>query len=239
MTSWPTLLWLATFFLIGVYAIRGVAWWPIAAAAIVAGTLLTEPEPDPARATQPDPPLMRRLNVVLAGVIVLAGVALLPVWRPLDPGLEAPVGVVGNAPPGITGALRDLARPDDRLFNPQPWGSWFEWSMPDLPVAIDSRIELFPVETWEAYEDVVAGSEGWQARLDAWGVTLVVAAGDEGDAFGARLEAAGWRPVYDDEDGTIYRRAEAALDARAGSTGRVPDLRRTVPDRTALLESPT
>ena len=29
---WPSLLWLAVFFAIGVYAIRGVAWWPIAAA---------------------------------------------------------------------------------------------------------------------------------------------------------------------------------------------------------------
>ena len=44
MTDWPTLLWLAVFFLIGTYAIRGVAWWPLGAVAAIAGTLLTEPE---------------------------------------------------------------------------------------------------------------------------------------------------------------------------------------------------
>ncbi len=61
MTSWPTLAWLAVFFLIGTYAVRGFAWWPLAAAVAVAGRLLTEPEP--VREPRLDPPLIRRLNV--------------------------------------------------------------------------------------------------------------------------------------------------------------------------------
>ena len=40
-TAWPTLAWLGFFFAIGVYAIRGVAWWPLGAAAAVAGVLIT------------------------------------------------------------------------------------------------------------------------------------------------------------------------------------------------------
>ena len=36
-TPWPTLAWLAVFFLIGAYAIRGVAWWPLGAVAAIAG----------------------------------------------------------------------------------------------------------------------------------------------------------------------------------------------------------
>ena len=204
MTDWPTLLWLAVFFLIGTYAIRGVAWWPLGAVAAIAGTLLTDPSAE--RVPRPDPPLIRRLNVVVVAMLVLAGVALLPVWRPADPGLQAPVGVVGNAPPGITAALRDQARPGDRVLNPQPWGSWFEYALPDLPVAIDSRIEVFPVEVWDAYGDVLAGVDGWETQLDDWGVTLVVASGDDADAFGARLTKAGWVLAYEDDDGAIYRR---------------------------------
>ena len=202
-TGWPTLAWLGTFAAIGVYAIRGVAWWPLGAVAAVAGVLLTEPERDPSEVRE-DPVLIRRLNVVLAGAIVLAGIALLPVWRPLDPGLQAPAGVVGNAPPGITAALRDIARPDDHLFNPQPWGSWFEFSLPTLPVAIDSRIEVFPVEVWDDYEGVVAGRDGWQDRLASWGVTLVVVAAQVDDDFTERLTRAGWARLYDDVDGSIY-----------------------------------
>lgn len=201
-TAWPTLVWLGTFAAIGTYAIRGVAWWPLGAVAAIAGTLVTQPEPK-AVAARTDPPLVRRANLVLAGAIIVAGVALLPVWRPLEAGLGAPAGVVGNAPPGITSALRDLAGPNDRLFNPQPWGSWFEFALPDLPVAIDSRIELFPVETWDAYQRVVAGVDGWERQLDEWGVTLVVAAGDGKDAFTTRLIADGWRRVFTDVDGSI------------------------------------
>src|SRR5262245_31639919 len=142
-TTWPTLAWLAVFFLVGVYALRGVAWWPLGAVAAIAGLLVTAPVADPAKPVPLGSAAIRRLNAVVAVAIVLVGIALLPLWRPTDPGLDAPEGVVGNAPPGITAALRESTQPNDRLFNPQPWGSWFEFALPTLPVALDSRIELF------------------------------------------------------------------------------------------------
>ena len=104
--------------------------------------------------------LTRRLNGFVAGVFLLAGIAALPVWRPVDPGTGAPVGVLRDAPPGVTTAVRAQVRPGARLFNPQPWGSWFEFAVPDLLVAIDSRIELFPAQVWDDYAAVVGGREG-------------------------------------------------------------------------------
>jgi hypothetical protein len=199
---WPTLVWLAVFLFIGAYAIRGVAWWSLGAAAAVAGTLASGLTPDPSPTAPRVNRQLGRLNGALAIAIVAAAILLLPLWRPLDPGLRAPQGVVGIAPPGITAALRDLARSGDRLFQPQPWGSWFEFALPDLPVVIDSRIELFPVEVWDAYERVAAGVEGWQEQLADWHVTMtVVAAGDTG--LSERLSAAGWRVAYEDGDGSI------------------------------------
>lgn len=201
--SWPALLSLAIFFAIGTYAIRGVAWWPIAAAAVVAA-LLAE---DAARvATQGREPV-RRLNLAIAGLLVVVAIALVPVWRPLDAGLGAPAGVVGNAPSGITAALRTLARPGDRLFNPQPWGSWFVFALPDLPVAIDSRIEVFPATVWDDYESVASGVAGWQDTLARWGATIVVTAGDDGALVG-RLIDNGWVSNYTDADGYILVRAD-------------------------------
>jgi len=201
-TPWPTLAWLVVFFIIGLYAIRGVAWWPLGAVAAMAGVLITGPAVDGAKPEYLGSPLMRRLNVVVAAAIVLAGIVLLPAWRPVDPGLDAPVGVVGEAPPGITAALRDLARPRDRLFDPQTWGSWFEFALPGLPVAIDSRIELFPPAVWDAYENVVSGGEGWSGQLRDWGVTIVVVP-HANTAMVARLSAAGWNVVYTDPDGSV------------------------------------
>ena len=201
-TPWPRLAWLGTFFLIGAYALRGVAWWPLGAIGAIAGVIVEGPPGDDERTELGRAPVIRRLNMAVAAALVLAGVLLLPVWRPLDQDLGAPRGVVSSAPAGITAALRELARPGDRVFNPQPWGSWFEFALVDLPVAIDSRIEFFPSEIWDAYENVTRGVDGWATQLDTWGVTIAVTMARD-TALADRLSAAGWRSVYADADGSI------------------------------------
>ena len=141
----------------------------------------------------------------IVAALVVVGIVLLPIWRANDPATGAPAGVLTDAPSGVTAALRATQRPGDRLFNPQPWGSWFEFATPELPVAIDSRIELFPGEIWGQYETVASGGDGWQAVLDQWGVTIVVA-GPRDAPLIARLHGNGWRDIYVGPDGTILRR---------------------------------
>ena len=201
-TPWPTLLWLLVFFALGVYAIRGVAWWPLAAVVAISGLVGPSAVMAPARQ---DPVLMRRLNLGIAGLLVAAGIVLLPFWRPIDPGTGAPVGVVSNAPSGITAALRDVIRPGAHVFNPQVWGSWFEYAVPDALVAIDSRIDVFSPEVWDQYATVVAGRTGWQQVLDGWAVTTFVAEGDWTDTVDV-LVGEGWSVRYADADGTVLTR---------------------------------
>ena len=208
LTTWPTLAWLATFAAIGTYAIRGVAWWPLAAAVSVAAVLVATP------AWQAGKPASRAVrsspvHAVLAGLIVVTCVALLPVWRPSDSRLGAPAAVVGDAPPGITMALREIARPGDRILNPQSWGSWFEFALPDNPVAVDSRIEVFPVSVWDRLDQVRAGGSGWEETLRIWNVAVVVVEHDDND-FLDRLDASGWHTAYSDGDGTVLTRPSVA-----------------------------
>ena len=207
-TTWPTILWIGVFFAIGAYAIRGVAWWPLGAAVAVAGVLATSPAagPGPDDARTAAAPVRRErsspVNLVIVGLIVVACVALLPTWRPVDARLGAPAGLVGDAPPGITASLRELTKPGDRILNPQPWGSWFEFALPHTLVAIDSRIEVFPADVWTDYELIRSGEAGWQETLARLDPTWIVATDDE-DAFVPRLEAAGWHDAFHDDDGTI------------------------------------
>ena len=200
-TSWPTLAWLAVFGAIGAYAIRGVAWWPLGAAVAVAPLVVRTPGDAPARrAERPS-----ALNLVTAALVTAVCVGLLPIWRPVERGTGTPVGLVGDAPAGITQYLRDHAKPGERILNPQPWGSWFEFALPNNPVAIDSRIELFPAAVWATYEQIHAGADGWQQALRVWNVDFVAVDKDEAD-FAARLQAAGWQSVYEDGDGAVIRR---------------------------------
>jgi hypothetical protein len=201
-----TLIWLGTFAVLGLRAVRGLAWWPIVAAVTVArltadGSEVTPREPVTAQT-------LRRLNAVLAALVIVAAVALLPIWRPIDTGLQAPAGLLASAPSGVTRALRALATPADRLFAPQPLGSWFEFALPATPLFIDSRIELFPVAVWDDYDAIAGGVDGWQRALDRWGVTLVVVSARADDALGRRIVGdAGWREVFADAEGRIFVRS--------------------------------
>jgi hypothetical protein len=202
-TPWPTLAWLAVFFLIGVYAARGIAWWPLAAVTAVAGLLAVPESERVAERPEPETPRrFRQLNAAIVVLFVLVGIVLLPVWRPVDKRTNAPEGILLYAPPGITAKLREVAQPGDRLFNPQEWGSWFEFMLPDLPVAMDSRIEFYPPEVWRDYSGVLAGSAGWEQRIASWAPTVAVVAKRD-QAIVDRFTAIGWRSVYSDADGSI------------------------------------
>lgn len=216
--GWPTLLWLGSFAALGAYAVRGVAWWPFVALAALAplltSALIGARGSGAIHRTRPGLP---RLNGIVALVVAFAVVMLLPAWRPTDPRTGVPVGVLTEAPPGITAALRDHVRPGDRILNPQLWGSWLELAVPDATVAVDSRIEFFPAEVWSDYEGVYAGLDGWQDRLESWGVSIAITRPEDA-SLAARLEALGWSRAYGDADGAIWMApARSVSAARAGS----------------------
>lgn len=198
-TSWPTLVGLVVFLGIGTYAVRGVAWWTLAAVPLVASLLPSRAQAPPASESS----MSRRLNLTVVAAVALAGVVALPVWRPVDRSTGAPANVLRDAPPGISAALHALAGPGARLLNPQPWGSWFEFAEPGVQVAVDARIELFPADVWGAYSDVLAGRGDWSAVLRRWGVTIAVV-DDRGGDLATRLEGAGWSRVYEDDDGAVF-----------------------------------
>ncbi len=67
-----------------------------------------------------------------------------------------------NLPVKAVDFIRDnhLPRP---MFNEYSWGSFLMWYLPEYPVAIDSRVELYGDEITERYFKVIAGG----VRLDA------------------------------------------------------------------------
>lgn len=232
--GWPLLAWIAVLFIVGVYAERGVAWWALgaapAAAAMLAGATLagatlagsTLPNHSPFSESQDSaawPPYGRRsqrsapdrrrsLNLVVAVALGAAIFIALPTWRTGD-ALYGPDGLLLDAPKGVTDALRDVVGPDDRLFASQRWASWFELSVPDVPVMVDSRIELFPDEVWADHLAVTLGRQDWARILDLWGVTVVAASEKGGDSLLLFLPGeAGWTVVHDDDDGVVYVRSD-------------------------------
>ena len=151
----------------------------------------------------------RRLNGVVAGLVVVAAVALLPIWRPIDQRTRLPAAVLTDAPPGITDALRGIDTPSANILNPQRWGSWIEFAFPSARVAVDSRIEFIPGDVWAAYEGVFAGLDGWREQLDLWGVNVAITEPTD-TSLATRLRAIGWEARYEDADGTVWIRPATA-----------------------------
>jgi hypothetical protein len=202
--TWPTAVWLIAFVAIGIYAVRGIAWWALAAvppvALLLAGITPAAPE-------RPGTPTTQRANALIVGLLVLVGIGLLPLWRPTDDGTGTPSGLLIDAPSGVTATLKQTVHAGARVFNPQPWGSWFEYAIPDALVGVDSRVEIFPASIWAAYDAVRAGTPGWEQVLAAWDVDLIAAEPDDG-AFVGRLKAAGWSIVSADPSGSVLRRPD-------------------------------
>jgi len=198
---WPRLAWLGVFFAVGLTAGRSTLWWGLAAAPIVA-TAFAENRTD--KRSELPPSL---INTGIAGALVVLVAGLFP-WSLLGTSIRSPDSHLSRAPRGIAGALEQVLRPEERVFNAQVWGSWFELAFPENPVFIDSRIELFPDSVWREHADVSVGREGWQRILDRWNVHVVVAdRGEQALLIPIIRHDPGWLLIYEDADGAVFARA--------------------------------
>ena len=210
--SWLQLAWLGVLAIVGVMAVRGVAWWAIGAAPIAAllvsgisirGRPVSDPGLDEQRAVG---------YTAIAGVLAVFALAALPFWRPID-ALYGPEGLIVDAPRGVTESLQAEATTADRLYADQRWSSWFELAVPGVPVMVDSRIELYDREVWGDYLHVSSGRADWQEILDRWDVSLVATAAEDNSQLKPFLEtSSGWTLLHEDDEGVVYRRlAEVEL----------------------------
>jgi len=214
---WILSLTLLIFAVFGLVSGRGVAWWPLVAAVTVAALLVARPSAAQLMPGAAEAPFMAparaerrsRLNAVIGVLLILAGIAVLPIWRPTGPA-GAPIGLLTEAPQGITAELASGRVPGTNVWNPQLWGSWLELAAPTMKVATDSRIELFPPELWDQADQIGSASGSWQAILDRYAVdTVVTAAKPESPIDRVLAGAPGWTLEYRDPDGSIWIRAPA------------------------------
>ena len=202
----PSLLWLGTFFVAGLFAIRNSLWWALAAPVVLAGVISGHARQAAPRADRPRPlegPSW--LNTVIAGCVVAAALIAVPWWGK-DPA-RPPSSLLSNAPVALTAQVRRLLPPRGRMFNAQAFGSWFEFALPDRPVFVDSRVEVYPTSVWDDYQAVSEGREGWQRILSRWRVSLLVAdLVEQRKLISVIRRDPGWKLVYRDEDGLIFER---------------------------------
>lgn len=227
------LLTLVGFGLFGAITGRGIAWWPPAALFVLApliAALAAERRPGQAPSGQARPARRARRNSALLGVMLVAGIALLPLWRPVGPA-GVPLGTLSHAPQGIASFLDARIAPEPNcphttfsgcpgeaewrtpIWAPQVWGSWLELAVPQALVPLDSRIELYPDSLWRVSDSIatsglIAGGgpscSDLPRRCDiAYWVTQ---AGVDGPIEAALRASPRWQLLYSDADGSVWGR---------------------------------
>ena len=197
-TTWPSLLGLGVLAALSFLALRGVVWW-----ALGAPVILAEIVHDGERRRAAD---RTRFNMAFAAVLTLLVALALPIGRGTDPRSGGPAELT-VAPERLVSAARDAAPAGSRAFVSQITASWSEYSAPGFPVAVDSRIEIFPEAIWEDYLIVSNGREGWTNVLNGWNVSVLILDREQAagllEVIGAHPE---WQLVERNDDGAVYVR---------------------------------
>jgi hypothetical protein len=97
------------------------------------------------------------------------------------------------------GAVQYLKQevPPGRLFNTYNWGGYLVWTLPEYPVFIDGRTDLYNDEIINQWLKVMRAESGWEEILDEWGVRLVLI--EPSMPAATALPQAGWTWLYQDD----------------------------------------
>lgn len=153
-------------------------------------------------------PRMVRLNAILVGVILLAalGKVLLVLDRKsLDEAQRE------YLPVAVAEHLKSANLPGN-MFNSYNWGGYFIFTLPDKPVFVDGRTDLYGDQFLSKdYLETAGAAPGWEATLDKYRIDTVVMEAGSGLAR-SLSSAAGWRLEYEDKQAVVYVRQAVTND---------------------------
>jgi hypothetical protein len=193
--GWVPLLELGTFAVLALQAGRGVAWWSLYAPVVVAG-VIADPERQVATRSDRSP-----MSAIVIGALSVLTLMSIPTRFGTDPVSGGPAFML-FAPQHLLDAARPYAPPGTHVYTSQVYASWTEFSATDLPVMVDSRIEIFPTTVWDDYFMVTDAGANWREVLDRWDVNVVIAHPEQSKSLLAVIgRDPAWREVFQDQTG--------------------------------------
>lgn len=190
---------------------RHVIWFGMIVMPIMVQSL-ARPEAEPRR-TAALPGLSMATALLLALLVLVTQPPVRPLlewpapYRSLFADLPgAPMLFQRGTPVQAAAYLR--ANPQSgRLFNDMSYGSYLIWAVPEQPVFLDPRIELFPEAIWNDYL-AISNARNYHALLvDRYQVTRIFLDRNEQRYLAQALATdPRWEREYADEISEIYRR---------------------------------
>ncbi|NJL56838.1 hypothetical protein HC928_18075 [bacterium] len=101
----------------------------------------------------------------------------------------------------------ETEEPPGPMFNSYNWGGYLLYALPDYPVYVDGRTDLYRDDLLSRYLQAALAQPGWRDILDEDGIRLVVVESGSGLATALREEV-GWSLEYEDDRAVIFSRDE-------------------------------
>jgi hypothetical protein len=116
------------------------------------------------------PAISKTINlIIVASLTCVAGIKLyLVTWPPF---VENHLNQI--FPAGAVEWIKQ-EQPKGQIFNDYNWGGYLTYHLPDYPVYIDGRADLYGNEVMNEYMQIVQAQGDWQRILDSWEVNLIL-----------------------------------------------------------------
>ena len=186
-------------------AARCVVWFGFIAAPVLAAALAYWTR-ERGKVNVPRPGL-RLANRVLVGVMLILCVISLPWLRPYIPIPGTSTSFVTPETPEkaaeylcTLGQQRPL-----KVYHTEGAGSYLIWVCPEIPVFIDTRIELYPPEQWKDYIYVGHALYNWEELLAKYEVNALLLQTDlHPELIAAVTASPHWQRTYEDKIFVVF-----------------------------------
>ncbi len=200
-----------TFGILGLKTTRGLIWFGIVMAPVLADHITALTKSIGRKRVQKSKASGTRLaNQLILIFLVIIAVISLPWFKSYLPFPNRKVGLISSETPIQATEFLLSERPPGQLFHEMGFGSYLIWAAhPEYKVFADPRIELYPRDIWWDYIALVNALPGWDELLGEYDIHTIMLRPQGQEPFvDALQESSGWREIYKDQSAIIFVRAE-------------------------------
>ncbi len=90
------------------------------------------------------------------------------------------------------------------MLNSYGWGGYLTWNLPEYPVFVDGRTDLYNDAIIGDWITAVNADPGWQDVLNKWDIRLVLL--EPSWPLAKILPGEGWKEYYSDKQAVVFGR---------------------------------
>ncbi len=200
-------IWFIGFGALALWGTRYVVWF-VMLIAVLAARLLSGWEELWAHESKPG---NAAINWVMSIILLVLPLAFLPGIR--QAWWQQAPDDTQNTPVAAVEWLRVHPEMEGPLLAEMGFASYTEFALPERPVWIDTRVQLFPVAQWQHYVDITYAYDGWENELQATGANLVMVSLTKQPRLASALEkTTNWCERYRDQVAVIYSRGACSAN---------------------------